>query len=98
MRMLLNNIRYGLMDEKLAGETVLRASGVPFTVVRPGGLTNAEAGKADLSHSAPFPSGCGHSIPLRLKYVRSGCHALAVLGGELPVAHVLLPATLQTRN
>lgn len=50
--MLLNNMRYGLMDEKLAGEALLRASGMPYTVVRPGGLSNREGGKAELSHSA----------------------------------------------
>ena len=40
------------MDEKLAGEATLRASGMPFTIVRPGGLTNVEGGKAVLSYSA----------------------------------------------
>lgn len=51
IRLLLNNMRYGLMDEKLAGEATLRASGMPFTIVRPGGLTNVEGGKAVLSYS-----------------------------------------------
>ena len=51
MRLLLNNIRYGLMDEKLLGEAALRSSGVPYTIVRPGGLSNAEGGKADLTYS-----------------------------------------------
>ena len=52
MRMLLNNIRWGLMDEKLKGEEALRASGVPFTIVRPGGLTDQPGGKAKLTWSA----------------------------------------------
>lgn len=45
MRLLLNNIRYAMMDNKLKGEDALRASGVPFTVVRPGGLTKDPAGQ-----------------------------------------------------
>lgn len=49
---MLNNMRYGLMDEKLAGEAALRDSGVPFTIVRPGGLVDKEGGKAELAHSA----------------------------------------------
>eukprot|EP00123_Amoebidium_parasiticum_P015188 comp22828_c0_seq1/m.35896 comp22828_c0_seq1/g.35896 ORF comp22828_c0_seq1/g.35896 comp22828_c0_seq1/m.35896 type:complete len:241 (-) comp22828_c0_seq1:599-1321(-) len=43
-RMVLNNIRYGLMDNKLAGENNLRNSGVPYTVIRPGRLRNGDAG------------------------------------------------------
>ena len=52
MRMFLNSIRWGLMDEKLKGEDALRASGAPYTIVRPGGLTNQLAGKAKLTWSA----------------------------------------------
>ena len=52
MRVLLNNVRYSLMDEKLKGEDALRASGAPYTIVRPGGLTNQPAGKAKLTWSA----------------------------------------------
>ena len=52
MRLLLNNIRYGLMDQKLAGEEALRGSGIPYTVVRPGGLGRTEGGKAKLAYSA----------------------------------------------
>ena len=48
MRMLLNNIRYGLMDNKLKGEDLLRQSGATYTIVRPGGLTNGPAGKEKL--------------------------------------------------
>jgi len=29
----------------------LRSSGVPYTIVRPGGLSNAEGGKAELTYS-----------------------------------------------
>ena len=53
MRVLLNNVRYSLMDEKLKGEEALRASGMPYTVVRPGGLSNQPGGKAKLTWSAP---------------------------------------------
>eukprot|EP00882_Tetradesmus_deserticola_P003700 GHRQ01003914.1.p1 GENE.GHRQ01003914.1~~GHRQ01003914.1.p1 ORF type:complete len:227 (+),score=84.86 GHRQ01003914.1:67-747(+) len=48
VRVLLNNIRWSLMDHKYAGEEALRGSGVPFTVVRPGGLTNKPAGETQL--------------------------------------------------
>lgn len=48
MRVLLNNIRYGLMDNKLKGEDLLRQSGATYTIVRPGGLTNGPAGKEKL--------------------------------------------------
>jgi len=40
IRLLLNNIRWGLMDEKFNGEEALRRSGMPYTVVRPAGLKN----------------------------------------------------------
>lgn len=48
IRMLLNNIRWGLMDAKFRGENLLRAGGVPYTVVRPGGLTNDPPGQREL--------------------------------------------------
>jgi hypothetical protein len=56
--MLLNNIRWGLMDAKFRGENLLRAGGVPYTVVRPGGLTNDPPGQrelvvSELSHRRP---------------------------------------------
>ena len=36
------------MDAKWAGEAKLRAAGVPYTIVRPGGLTDGPAGAAAL--------------------------------------------------
>lgn len=36
IRLLLNNIRWGLMDAKFRGENLLREGRVPYTVVRPG--------------------------------------------------------------
>jgi uncharacterized protein YbjT (DUF2867 family) len=48
VRVLLNNIRWSLMDHKYAGEEALRNSGVSYTVVRPGGLTNKPAGEMQL--------------------------------------------------
>lgn len=48
VRILLNNIRYGLMDAKFKGEEALKASGVAWTVVRPGGLKNGPAGQVEL--------------------------------------------------
>lgn len=39
IRLLLNNVAsWGIMDAKWAGECLLRASGQPYTIVRPGGL------------------------------------------------------------
>ena len=36
IRIILNNIRWGLMDAKFRGENLLREGSVPYTVVRPG--------------------------------------------------------------
>ncbi|EFJ49811.1 hypothetical protein VOLCADRAFT_89655 [Volvox carteri f. nagariensis] len=44
IRLILNNIRYGLMDNKLRGEDALRSSGVEYTIIRPGGLGNGPGG------------------------------------------------------
>ncbi|GBF96769.1 hypothetical protein Rsub_09625 [Raphidocelis subcapitata] len=49
VRILLNNIRYSLMDRKYESEEALKASGVPFAVLRPGGLTNGERGQNAIS-------------------------------------------------
>ncbi|GFR47453.1 hypothetical protein Agub_g9178, partial [Astrephomene gubernaculifera] len=48
IRLLLNNMRWGLMDNKLKGEEALRASGVDYTIVRPGGLGSGPGGHASL--------------------------------------------------
>jgi uncharacterized protein YbjT (DUF2867 family) len=45
---LLNNIRWSLMDHKFAGEEALRSSGVSYTIVKPGGLTNKPAGETEI--------------------------------------------------
>lgn len=44
IRVLLNNIRWSLMDHKYAGEEALRASGADYCVLRPGGLVSAPPG------------------------------------------------------
>ena len=44
----LNKIFGNVLIWKLKGEDVLRASGVPYTVVRPGGLVNAAGGDKDV--------------------------------------------------
>lgn len=36
------------MDKKYAGEVALRESGIPYTIVRPGGLKNTPRGKQRL--------------------------------------------------
>lgn len=41
--------QYGrILDWKLKGEDALRASGIPYTIVRPGGLTDTPAGESAL--------------------------------------------------
>ncbi|MCL4791921.1 MAG: SDR family oxidoreductase, partial [Gammaproteobacteria bacterium] len=42
----LNRMFGDVLIWKLKGENALRASGVPYTIIRPGGLTNAEPGQS----------------------------------------------------
>jgi uncharacterized protein YbjT (DUF2867 family) len=42
IRILLNNIKWGLMDNKFLGEEALRNSGQDYCIVRPGGLTGGD--------------------------------------------------------
>jgi uncharacterized protein YbjT (DUF2867 family) len=44
----LNKLFGNVLIWKLKGEDALRASGVPYTVVRPGGLTNGQGGDKDV--------------------------------------------------
>jgi uncharacterized protein YbjT (DUF2867 family) len=44
----LNKLFGNVLIWKLKGEDALRASGVPYTVVRPGGLTNGPGGDKDI--------------------------------------------------
>lgn len=48
IRIMLSSFRYGLMGAKYQGEEALRASGLPYTVVRPGGLKDDPAGRRPL--------------------------------------------------
>ena len=50
IRMILNNVRWGLMDAKFAGEELLRGSALPYTVVRPGGCPEKRRGCMLLPH------------------------------------------------
>jgi len=52
IRMILNNIKYGLMDKKFLGEEVLRRSGLEYCIVRPGGLTGGETSQRP-AHAEP---------------------------------------------
>ncbi len=56
------------MDEKLKGEDALRASGMPYTIVRPGGLANQPAGTAKLTWSAITCFGSSALWPCRRLY------------------------------
>jgi len=46
IRVLLNNIKYSLMDYKFMGEEALRTSGLEYVIIRPGGLVGGEGGRA----------------------------------------------------
>lgn len=48
IRIMLNNFRWSLMDNKYKGEQELRSSGVPYTIVRPSGLGSGPPGKAEI--------------------------------------------------
>lgn len=58
----LNKMFDNIMTWKLKGEDALRASGVPYTVVRPGGLRNAPAGQNALATTQGDPAGANGSI------------------------------------
>ncbi|MFW2403541.1 MAG: SDR family oxidoreductase [Gammaproteobacteria bacterium] len=45
---ILNKMFNNVLIWKFKGEEALRASGVPYTIVRPGGLTNAEGGEVEI--------------------------------------------------
>jgi hypothetical protein len=118
LRILLNNVRWGLMDAKFkgeasssplfpaapgrssrvadpapsparAGEEALRASGLPYTVVRPGGLTDKPAGEAQLLACEPR---CTHNPllhpPMHPRRRRSqvGCRTRAQCKATAPAA------------
>jgi uncharacterized protein YbjT (DUF2867 family) len=46
---MLNRILDNLLQWKLRGEDAVRASGVPYTIVRPGGLRDGPAGQEGLT-------------------------------------------------
>ncbi|GIL51341.1 hypothetical protein Vafri_7348 [Volvox africanus] len=58
IRILLNNLRFSLMDNKLKGEAALRDSGIEHTIVRPGGLGSGLGGQCT------FVAGQGDVMPL----------------------------------
>ena len=47
IRVILNNIRYSLMDNKYLGEQAAQASTIPFTIIRPGGLFGGEGQRGE---------------------------------------------------
>ena len=54
IRIILNNIKWGLMDCKFKGEEALRGAGLPsYTIVRPGGLVGGYVARFG-AHAAPF--------------------------------------------
>eukprot|EP00887_Chlorella_sp_A99_P006939 scaffold2.g6939.t1 len=92
IRLLLNNFRYGLMDEKFKGtsEEHLRRSGVPYTIVRPGGLTRDPPGAA-LLIAAQGDAGAGGRVG------RADVAAVCVAALDNPAAaNVTLELTSKT--
>jgi uncharacterized protein YbjT (DUF2867 family) len=60
---MLNKMFDNIMNWKLKGEDALRASGVPYTVVRPGGLRGGPAGQAGIRVLQGDPKGVTGQIP-----------------------------------
>ena len=48
IRIMLNNFKWGLMDQKFKAEEYIRNSGLKYTIVRPGGLKDGPAGEKTL--------------------------------------------------
>ena len=62
------------MGVLMQGEEALRASGVPYTVVRPGGLTGDPAGQARLVAAQGRPGQRARGASRRRGSVRGGAH------------------------
>lgn len=80
VRVLLNNIRWSLMDAKWKGEQALRSSGVPYTIVRPGGLTNGAGG------AAPVMAGQGDNQAMPGPISRADVAAVCVAALSTPAS------------
>lgn len=95
MRVLLNNIRWSLMDNKFASEQQLRQAGIPFTIVRPGGLTNAPAGEQQLQAgaNASLPEQCAFFHQLERPIGRAACAAEGPTRGAQAFAAQLCTST-----
>lgn len=72
----LNKMFANILQWKLKGENALRASGVPYTVVRPGGLTNTPGGAAPVR----FRQGDDISVPGRVPRADVATVAIEALG------------------
>ena len=57
IRIILNNVKWGLMDNKFLGEEALRNSGQEYCIIRPGGLTGGDGQRA-----AKSPAGTDHIV------------------------------------
>jgi len=57
IRIVLNNVKYSLMDYKFRGEEVLRNSGQEYCIVRPGGLVGGDG-----QRQADAPPGTQHIV------------------------------------
>jgi uncharacterized protein YbjT (DUF2867 family) len=56
LRIMLNNVRRGMMDRKRDGEEHLRRSGVPYCIVRPGRFVDKPAGAAAKLKTGRLPA------------------------------------------
>lgn len=59
----LNRMFDNILLWKFKGEEAVRASGVPYTIVRPGGLTNDAGGQRRIKTTQGDPRGAGGRIP-----------------------------------
>jgi len=73
---MLNRLFNNVLIWKFKGEEALRASGVPYTIVRPGGLTNAPGGEFEVI----FAQGDGEAGAIPRADVARVC--VAALGAE----------------
>ncbi|KAK9817293.1 hypothetical protein WJX72_012294 [[Myrmecia] bisecta] len=87
LRMLLNSMIWGMMDQKLQGEDLLRGSGLSYTVVRPSGLYNGPGGQHKLL--------VGQGDELSGRVSRADVADVCIAALRLPQAHNVTMEVIQ---
>jgi uncharacterized protein YbjT (DUF2867 family) len=90
IRVMLNTLRWGLMDAKYAGESALRVSGLAYTIVRPGRLADGAPGGA--IEAAQGDSGAAGLV------TRAGVAAVCVAALRDPAARGVTLELLEARG